>query len=77
MPKKLMIDESHRLPKYDRVVVLYKCGCSYYNDGWKSSCESGPTCPTHDQPIKAETVEFVLGIRPEKSETFRHTYKID
>lgn len=43
----------------------------------RSACESAPTCPTHDQPIKAETGEWVRGIRPEKSETLRHTLKIN
>lgn len=77
MPKKITIDESHRLPKYERVVVVYKCGCSYYNDTWKSACESNSLCPVHEKPIKAETGEWVNGIRPDKAETKQHTLKIN
>ncbi len=77
MAKKLMIDEAYRLPKFERVVVVYKCGCSYYNDSWKSACESEPLCPDHEQTIKAETIECVVGTRPEQSETKRHTLKIN
>ena len=77
MAKKLMIDESHGLTKYERVVVVYKCGCSYYNDSWKSACESESLCPSHEQPIKAETGEWVVGFRPEKAETKIHTLKIN
>lgn len=77
MAKKLMLDESYRLAIFKRSVVLYKCGCSYYNDSWKSACESEPLCPDHEQTIKVETIEFVGGTRPEKSETKRHTLQIN
>jgi len=77
MKKKLMIDESYRLPHYARLVVIYKCGCSYYNDSWKSACESDPVCPVHEQPIKAESSETVRGSRPVKTETKRSSLKIN
>lgn len=77
MSKKMMIDELYRLPQYERVVVVYQCGCAYYNDGWQSACKSDPLCPVHENQIIAKTREFVRGFRPVNTETKRHTLKID
>lgn len=75
MTKRLMIDEASRIRKYERVIVVYQCNCSYYNDTWKCACESEATCPEHGKPIKAESGEWIGGFRPKVAETKRHTLK--
>ena len=77
MTKRLAIDEASRIPHYERVIVVYQCGCSFYNDKWLSACESDAVCPEHHKPVKAESCESVGGFRPEVAETKRHTLKIN
>lgn len=74
--KKLVLDESTNIPRFERVIVAYKCGCSFYNDTWKSACESEPLCPEHGKPMKAESGEWVNGTRPGKAITKSHTLKV-
>jgi len=71
-----MLVESHRVPRYERVIVIYKCGCSFYNDSWVSSCESEPSCLEHGQAIIGDKGEWVHGIRPDTGETKHHPFKI-
>lgn len=66
--KKLMIDESNRLPRFKRIHATYQCGCSIYNDSWKDIDESNNLCKEHNKSLKAHLVEAVVGIRPEKTE---------
>jgi hypothetical protein len=78
MAKTLVIDELHeRIAKFERVIVSYKCGCSFYNDSWKSSCESEHLCPEHNESIKAETREVVGGYRPQVCKTQPYTLKMN
>ena len=74
--KKIVLDESANIPRFERVIIAYTCGCSFYNDSWKSACESEALCPEHGKPIKAETGEWVNGIRPDKAITKSHTFKV-
>jgi hypothetical protein len=76
MAKKLMIDEAHRFPSFIRIVVTYKCGCSYYNDSWKAVCESEPLCEKHGKPIRSNLTEHAPGVQPEKTETKPHSLKL-
>lgn len=74
--KKLVLGESANIPRFERVIVAYKCGCSFYNDTWKAACESEPLCPEHGKSIKAESGEWVNGARPDKAITQKHTLKV-
>jgi len=74
--KTIMIDESHRLLSFIRIVALYQCGCSYYNDSWKAVCESESLCIKHRKPIRSYLTEHVPGIQPEKANTNIHTLKL-
>ena len=77
MSKRLMSDETSRFPRFERIVVFYECGCSYFNDSWEKLCETALVCPEHKKPKKANTSEGVRGNRPVNTQTKKHTMKIN
>jgi hypothetical protein len=60
----IIVEEPDSKLRFERVTVSYKCGCTYYNDSWKSACESDAKCLEHGQTIKSEKGEWVTGTRP-------------
>lgn len=73
--KKMMLVESINAPRFERVIVAYKCGCSFFNDAWVTKSDAPQECPDHGSEIKAVSSEKVLGVRPETAATKPHTLK--
>ena len=76
MPKKIMFDESSRIPKFARLHVTYQCGCSVYNNSWGRVSDVDEKCLVHGESIKNTCTEYAFGSRPENAETKKSFFKI-
>lgn len=75
MGKKLMIDECHRIPTFMRFIVMFDCGCSYFNDSWLSKQEGLHVCPEHNLGRRMHGHQLIAGIRPKSGKLKRHSVK--
>ncbi len=74
--KKVMIDESHRVPSYLKYTVIFDCGCSYTNASWVSKEQCIGVCPEHKQLKGSVHTHLVGGVRPENAETVKSSVKL-
>lgn len=75
--KKVMIDESHRVPSYLQYTVIFGCGCSYTNASWTSKEQCIAVCPDHGQPKGAVHTQLIGGVRPEHADTLKSSLKVN
>ncbi|HCG6305591.1 TPA: hypothetical protein NJ145_004139 [Vibrio parahaemolyticus] len=74
--KKVMIDESHRIPSFIQYTAVFKCGCAYVNDSWANETQCDSVCPEHLQVREFTASANVAGKRPENAESKKSPLKV-
>ncbi|EGR1442707.1 hypothetical protein D8X80_15310 [Vibrio parahaemolyticus] len=74
--KKIMIDESHRLPSFLKYTSVFSCGCAYMNDSWGSEEQCPKVCPEHGTKREFTSTSLVAGERPENAKTEKSPLRV-